>query len=68
MGKEMTTSDSSTTDVHVLPEKDLHDHVESRACWCRPRVERVDGNPKHARLIVHHAADGRELVERHGVN
>ena len=52
-------------DLHVIPIKDLREHQESQKCWCLPKVERV---AKDSRLIVHNSADGRELVEQHGVN
>lgn len=57
-------------DTHVLPINDLRQHEESRACWCRPRIEIVESflpGPTSV-LVVHHSADGRELVEEHGLN
>ena len=52
------------SDVHVIPIADLRDHDETRACWCVPAViVELYGD-----VVVHHAADGRELVEAHGVN
>ncbi len=57
------------SDVHVLPTDDLREHSETRDCWCIPDVlpldhwDRLDG----ARVVVHHALDGRELIEAHGV-
>jgi hypothetical protein len=49
---------------HVLPLDDLRDHVESAACWCGPRLERL---ANRAILVTHHALDGRELIEQHGL-
>lgn len=49
--------------VHVLPVNDLREHVESEACWCAPSVERVG----QGTLVTHNSMDGRELVERHGL-
>lgn len=53
----------------VYPLSDTRRHVTrpeaTEACWCQPSVEQV--NP-HKKLIWHRAADGRELVEQHGVN
>jgi hypothetical protein len=49
--------------IHTMPVADLREHREHEQCWCRPRVELVS----RTRLVVHHAADGRELVERHGL-
>lgn len=51
-------------DIHVIPQNDLREHGESRHCWCQPRVEQ---QPKQSAIIVHNSADGRELVERHGL-
>jgi hypothetical protein len=31
--------------------------------WCQPKVETFDGG----RLVTHNSKDGRELVERHGL-
>lgn len=50
--------------VHVTPVNDLREHVDSRACWCKPTVETFEGG---GMLITHHSMDGRELVERHGL-
>lgn len=52
--------------VHVLPIDDLREHEETRACWCHPTLEEVDGDPD-AVVVVHNSADGRELVEEHGL-
>lgn len=63
----------SSSDVHVLPINDLRVHEETRTCWCEPTPIRglaTDRMPngRHDTVIVHHSADGRELVEEHGVN
>lgn len=55
-----------TTDLHVLPVDDLPEHEKTRECWCVPRVD-YDPDTMMAVVIVHHALDGRELVEEHGV-
>lgn len=59
-------------DIHVLPENDLREHAEKRDCWCAPRLERdfLDDEPDAdlVVLVIHHSADGRELIEQHGVN
>jgi hypothetical protein len=52
-------------DVHVIPINDLREHVEKRTCWCQPILMDVAGT--RARVVNHNAADGRELVEEHGV-
>ena len=52
-------------DVHILPLGDLYIHRETRECWCRPTLTQ---EPDASVVITHHSADGRELVERHGVN
>ena len=45
--------------VHVLPIGDAIEHRDGIDCPCRPRVERC-GN---GILIIHNAADGREVTE-----
>ena len=40
---------------HVLPIKDLKQHIESTDCWCMP-VQNGD-------VIIHSSADGREYFE-----
>lgn len=52
-------------DLHVTPVSDLREHEETRACWCAPRL--VQDDPTAAVIVVHHSADGRELVEEHGI-
>ena len=60
-------------DIHVVPVGDLREHDESgRACWCKPRIETCDPRtgdryPLGKAVIVHNSEDGRELVERHGL-
>jgi hypothetical protein len=49
--------------VHVLPLRDMREHVEHPLCWCGPWVECVG----RGLLVTHNSMDGRELVERHGV-
>ena len=51
--------------VHVVPVNDLRDHTEvGTECWCAPKVERFEGG---GCLVTHNSMDGRELVERHGL-
>ncbi len=60
---------SKRADIHVLPVGDLREHIEAAQCWCTPDISMetaADGT--RTLLVVHHAADGRELVEEHGVN
>lgn len=54
------------TDVHVLPYGDTHPHQESRDCWCVPDLQVVEET--RTVIVVHHAADGRALIEEHGIN
>lgn len=49
---------------HVLPIDDLRAHVEAVLCWCEPAIEEIRPG---LLIVTHHALDGRELVERHGV-
>jgi hypothetical protein len=51
---------------HVFPNGDLRVHLEGadvRACWCNPQLEEAG----RGLIVVHNAEDGRELVERHGL-
>ena len=52
------------TEIHIVPEHDLQDHQEAQTCWCQPKCELIE----RSILVVHNSADGRELIERHGVN
>lgn len=60
-------------DVHIVPIGDLQKHDDgSRACWCQPRIETIDPRtgapfPSWGALVIHHSADGRDLVEQHGL-
>lgn len=49
--------------MHVYPLADLRRHVLCGPCWCKPRLDLED----RTALIVHTSADGRELVERFGL-
>ena len=55
------------SDIHVLPVGDLREHEETRDCWCKPTKTR-EAYEEDAVVVVHNSLDGRELVERHGVN
>lgn len=71
-------------DIHVTPLHDLRPHMETRTCWCDPRIDHEEGCPAIAddesdmvlddygrcacqAVVIHHSADGRELVEQHGL-
>lgn len=57
-------------DIHVLPLRDLKPHEETRWCWCEPRVEQEEATREQLAgpaVVIHHSADGRELIEEHGV-
>lgn len=53
--------------VHVYPVSDLWEHdIKSGECWCDPETQWIDpetGEPLPEPLIIHNAADGRELTE-----
>ena len=56
---------ASPADRHVLPIDDLREHDETRTCWCTPTVEyRTEWG---CALVIHNSMDGRELVEKHGL-
>jgi len=49
-----------TTNTHIIPEHDKHEHTATLDCWCYPL--QIDG----AR-VIHNAKDCRELKERHNI-
>jgi hypothetical protein len=60
--------------VNVMPVDDLEPHIEASNCWCGPTVQNIAGrlpggrtSGRAIKMITHHAKDGRELVETHGV-
>jgi hypothetical protein len=55
---------SLKTDLHVEPVDDLREHDQTRTCWCHPDLQQEGTRV----IVIHHSADGRELVEEHGVN
>lgn len=52
-------------DIHVLPDEDLQPHRETRDCWCVPDLQVLEQTGTV--LVLHHAADGRQLIEDHGI-
>jgi len=59
-------ADGPAGDVHVVPIDDLEPHVDARDCWCHPTLVREPDADRA--VVIHHSADGRELIEEHGVN
>lgn len=51
---------------HVIPMNDLRPHIARLSCPCGPDVDR-GGPERDGDVIVHHAWDGRELIEQHGL-
>lgn len=49
---------------HVYPLADLRRHELTAECWCHPRTARIE---RGGYLTSHNAEDGRELIERHGL-
>lgn len=53
--------------MHLLPANDERKHEEATTCWCHPEV--LWNHPKTNEaltegLVIHNAADARELVEQ----
>jgi hypothetical protein len=44
--------------IHVIPMRDLRDHLQGSDCWCNPKP-----SPNESRIVVHNALDGREKYE-----
>lgn len=61
-------------DTHVIPINDMKKHIESRDCWCNPQLKEEDitrlqdPSKEIAVIVIHNSMDGRELIERHGIN
>lgn len=54
--------------VHAYPLNDLWEHLveDDCECWCDPEVRWVDpetGEVYVEPMVIHNAADGRELTE-----
>jgi hypothetical protein len=49
--------------IHTRPTDDLRPHPVLGSCWCQPARREQNGCVTY----THHAADGRELVEVHGL-
>jgi hypothetical protein len=45
--------------IHIIPINDEREHDELTSCWCEPKL--ITDEPEM--IVVHRAADGRELVE-----
>ena len=54
--------------IHCYPLGDEREHdTTGTMCWCEPVVEwndPVTGEAHPEALIIHHSADGRELIEQ----
>lgn len=51
---------------HLTPINDEREHEEETTCWCEPQVLWNDpetGEAYAEALVIHNAADCRELVE-----
>lgn len=49
--------------INVMPVDDLIEHIEDTTCECGPTVQHENGSM----IVVHHAADCRELYEQFGL-
>lgn len=58
--------DSRRLPVHVVPVNDLREHLTGATmCWCKPKIQQHEG---YDPVVVHNSEDGRELIERNGIN
>lgn len=57
------SSESTFSDLHVVPRFDLVPHIVSVKCGCGPKVEET----ALRRVVIHHAADNREHYEHLGL-
>ena len=48
------------TEMQVMPINDTREHVDTKDCWCEPRLDPVAEVPTY----VHNSADGREAFQR----
>lgn len=48
------------TEMQVMPINDTREHVDTKDCWCEPRLDLVNEVPTY----VHNSADGREAFQR----
>lgn len=52
------------TEMHLVPNGDLIEHIKGDSCPCGPTAEPVKrGDGSIGWLMVHHSLDGRELSE-----
>jgi hypothetical protein len=50
--------------LHLIPEKDLVDHVPSEECVCGPHWELTESDDGIIfQMVTHHSLDGREKHE-----
>ena len=49
---------NDSTKIHVMPVKDLKEHIDSVDCWCHPTADIEEPN-----VIIHNSVDGRESRE-----
>lgn len=50
-------------EVHIVPSRDLREHLRSKDCWCNPSMDEEDES-----IIIHNALDGREKYENGRLN
>ena len=48
-----------TDDIHIIPNNDLHEHIDSSDCPCKPTIEIVGA----VLIYTHNAYDHREIIE-----
>lgn len=58
----MAKAKNATAMVNVLPENDEREHIADVYCWCEPTIS--DSDASKGPLIIHNAADCREVIEQ----
>ena len=55
--------DGHISRIDSVPVGDLRRHVLGDDCWCEPKRRKF----MRVAIVIHNAEDGRDLIERHGL-